>query len=601
VAKNINFELAIRSRDEFAGYFAALLGELLDGVAESKRLGRVDQMGTDAFVLDVDNDTIRTVIQCKGFEVGEYGKKQHEQCRAEIAKFKAVGPMASKYWLIVNRPIKDNAQRRELEDGLTDLVRSGKVGEAELLDQAPLFKRLNELASVKLTTWLDAQRRELFEFYRTRLEVVRPIEGVPFNEAERDPAAFLKTRCTRFFQRLAKDQTGKYRKAPKFLVTSEFGFGKTTTLHALARAWVKEGSHLIYAPAALLGHQAFMNASGLADSLLQLVLPEEAKLGEMALQIFRDVLRELMTRSKDWLVLIDGLDENSYAFNANSLPNLWGSIADLGIPVVISARNELVEVRQSEFQRNEQLKVGPQFERINLKDWNDALILEFIDRLALERGGDISPVYQSLRELVASGRYHEVYGDIPRRPLFLGMLAEDAWAGVEPARHLHRLYGTYFKRKFDIDRISIAARGMQNRPSEIVDRFGHDQAKEMLVRVMQDAAGEMLELSDVGGGNRQAIHHDTIGEKSLQRIAAGLNVPFAAIEDVVMHSLLQPAGRHAVSRERLFRFAHRSFQDWFLARHFADNRLEPYLALPPFAFKFLSSMLEDLSRGEGLA
>jgi hypothetical protein len=39
-------------------------------------------MGTDAFVLDVDNDTIRTVIQCKGFEVGEYGKKQHEQCRA---------------------------------------------------------------------------------------------------------------------------------------------------------------------------------------------------------------------------------------------------------------------------------------------------------------------------------------------------------------------------------------------------------------------------------------------------------------------------------------------------------------------------------------
>jgi hypothetical protein len=44
VAKNISFELAIRSRDEFARYFAALLGELLNGVAESKRLGRLDQM-----------------------------------------------------------------------------------------------------------------------------------------------------------------------------------------------------------------------------------------------------------------------------------------------------------------------------------------------------------------------------------------------------------------------------------------------------------------------------------------------------------------------------------------------------------------------------
>ena len=53
MAKNISFEPAIRPRDEFARYFAALLGELLDGVAESKRLGRLDQMGTDAFVLDV--------------------------------------------------------------------------------------------------------------------------------------------------------------------------------------------------------------------------------------------------------------------------------------------------------------------------------------------------------------------------------------------------------------------------------------------------------------------------------------------------------------------------------------------------------------------
>jgi hypothetical protein len=599
VAKSISSELATRSGHDFQAYFGVVLGELVDGSAETKRLGYLDRLGVDAFLLDGEQESISTIIQCKGFEVVEYGTDQHRQCKTEIAKYKSKGPKAARYWLVVNRPITNRALRDELESDLSELVQNGKVAEAELLDKPLLMKRLEELAMARLSSWAETRRAELFEFYKTRMEIVRHIDGVPFNGTSRDPAAFLMERLTSFFKGIAEHQTGKYRHAPKFLVTSEFGFGKTTTLQTLAQGWIDAGRHLIYAPAALLDGKAFTNASGLADSLLQLILPDGSDLSAAALLAFRRVLRDLLTRSKDWLLVIDGLDESSYAFQPNSLARLWGCIADLGIPAVLSARDELVEVRASDFRPNERLKTGPEFERITLDDWDDALILQFVNIFAASRGDDAPEGYRALRGLIASGRYAEVYGDIPKRPLFLGMLVEDAWLGKEPSRNLHRLYGTYFRNKFDIDRTSPAARGMQTRPSEIADRFGNDEAKEMLISVMQEAADQMLEVSGSPGA-RSALHRDTIAEGALQEFSARLGIAFIRIEDVAMHSLLQPSGRNQRTRERLLRFAHRSFQDWFVARQFAEQGREIYPGLPPLAFRFLTAMQKDLAAGEGL-
>ena len=38
------------------------------------------------------------------------------------------------------------------------------------------------------------------------------------------------------------------------------------------------------------------------------------------------------------------------------------------------------------------------------------------------------------------------------------------------------------------------------------------------------------------------------------------------VEELLLNSLLQPAGRDPLSRKRLFKFAHQSFFDWFIAR-----------------------------------
>src|SRR3981081_1886290 len=48
------FELTTKSRGDFQIFFGGLLGELLEGSTLTKRLGRYDQDGIDAFVITSD-------------------------------------------------------------------------------------------------------------------------------------------------------------------------------------------------------------------------------------------------------------------------------------------------------------------------------------------------------------------------------------------------------------------------------------------------------------------------------------------------------------------------------------------------------------------
>jgi hypothetical protein len=325
-------ELRAKSGHEFQNFFIALLGELMDGLIEAKKLGELDKMGIDGFILTSNEKAIDITIQCKGFEVFEYGKAQHRQCRKEIAKYRTKGLNSTEYWLVINRPIKERGMREELEHDLDGLVQGGKVAKAELLDQESLAEKLSEFASVKLAQWADTKRAELFEYYTSRMQVVQYISDVPFGaQGKANPVEHLLGVLQSFFRGLREHQTSKYRSPPMFLVTSEFGFGKTSTLQALAGGWMDTGGHLIYAPAALLAGAAFSNASGLAGSILTFLVPENVQLSPFAIQLFGDTLREMLIRSKDWLLLIDGLDENATAFKANRLQALRNSIADLGL------------------------------------------------------------------------------------------------------------------------------------------------------------------------------------------------------------------------------------------------------------------------------
>jgi hypothetical protein len=240
------------SSTDFQREVIGLLSEVLEGSTESKRLGHLDRKGVDIYTYSPDDLTIELALQCKGFEVEQYGPDQHRQCRDEIKKYKLMGPSAPSYWLVLNRPITERSYRDELLNDLEDLRRSGKVSEALLLDLDPFMTKVQALAIRRLAAWAKDRRSELFEYYNERLRFTDYLPEVPFTVGipARNPVEYIARRVTEFFSKLPPHQTGRYRPSPKLLITSSFGFGKTSTLHAVAGEWVRAGGQLLYVPAA---------------------------------------------------------------------------------------------------------------------------------------------------------------------------------------------------------------------------------------------------------------------------------------------------------------------------------------------------------------
>jgi hypothetical protein len=286
------------------------------------------------------------------------------------------------------------------------------------------------------------------------------------------------------------------------------------------------------------------------------------------------------------------------------MATLWNGVRALGLPFIASVRTELLDLRESDYLRDPTAKLGAAtlfLTPMQLIDWTVDLLVRFLEDFPGR--DDAPPEFHEFEQVIRSGRFDEIYGDIPKRPLFLSMLAEDAASGKSPERELHRLYGSYFRRKFRIDRYSQAAMGMEARPSAVVDQLGTDEAEERLIVLMEHVARHLHDTLQADGMSRRGPA-DGVSESILKGFARKLDIAEATLEDLVLHSLLRPAGRDA-RRERLVEFSHRSFEEWFLARSLArDPAVRSDVAggsaLTDLTVRFLAAMRADLSAGRGL-
>ena len=551
------------THDALEGLVVDLLTGLIPRVARSRRLGALDCLGIDVSQYDESTDAITMAIQCKGFELA-ISEQQVEACVEEIQKFKRVGPPVASYWLIVNKRM-GQPDRATVEPHLDDLVASGKATEAKLLDLNAFVDQLRILARDRLADWATESRARLLAEFVERLEVVRYIADVPFEHrgvAREWPADWTNKAVRQYLAAIHFEHVGKDRSPPRFLFTASFGFGKTSALHAIAEDWIASAGHVIYVPAALLSDNAFVNGAGLTESLLEQIMPSGWEAPQHVLFTLRETLRKELARSRDWLLLIDGLDECAHWADPQRMSALWGGVVDLGLPLVASIRDELLQLRRQEFEAGDGRSFGrPFFELVALGDWPDPLIDEFLRRYEAAQSSPPPAAFERFRQLVQSGGYVSVYGDIPRRPLFLGMLAHDAWRDAEPERELHRLYGKYLRRKLYLDRHSAGAAAVV-RAGELANRLGREEEGERLILAMQDVASE---IAAAGLRDEAAV----ITEDRLREILRMVSAEVARIEEIALNSLLLPAGRGPVSRQRMFRFAHQSFQDWFVARRLA--------------------------------
>jgi hypothetical protein len=556
-------EIMSASPDEFDLLISSVAEGLIPRFVRSKRLGERDRLGIDLFQYDADTGAETLAVQVKTVE-REIKPRHIKAFRKEIAKFQKLGPTVDEYWLVINKPLKVASERTELTDDLAGLVTSGKAAKARLLDQEGLIKHLETLARGRLVAWSAELQANLKEAYATRLQVVKYIQDVPYSAASLDwnPAAAIAKGARAFLDAVHQDQAGRERNPPRVLIASGFGFGKTTTLHAVAERWVAAGGHALYVPAALLPQRAFANGAGLVDGLLSTIAPADFPLQNPTKRLLRDTLRADLERSRDWILLIDAIDESPHWSSQVHLAALWAGVAALGIPTVVSVREEVYESRRLEFDHRVVRKAaGDFFERFELLDWPPSLIGTFLDQFATERAPAApSAAFRRFREAVRTEAYTELYGDIPRRPLFLSMLAEDAWNGADPEQDLSRLYDKYFRRKLMTDWSGAGAGGQVVRAGALTERHGYEDTIERMMQAMQAVATEILRRTnpDLPAG--------VITAPDLERCLRQSLGEFANAEEVLLISVLRPAGRHPSTRDRLFSFAHQSFFDWFVAK-----------------------------------
>jgi len=595
--------LRTTSRDAFHEYFTTLLGAVMRPVAATARMGELDRMGVDSFSYETKTGRISLAVQCKGFEKPTFEDDQLEQCIGSIKKFNRMPASVDAYWIVINRAITRRHQREEIELHLQALVANGKANSYKLIDLSRILPELQEHAVRLLKEWAAHGRESLMHDYAERLQIVPYIAEVPVTceKPRSNPSRFAFETFTSYLAAVPPGSAGAKRKAPRMLLYSGFGFGKTSTLHEVARLCAEAGLNPLYIPAAFLPREAFVRTADVVTVALDLLQPDNVDLSDSARDLLRDTLRRDLANAKDWLLLIDGIDENEFALGAGALTTLWNGIRDLGLPAIVSVREELFDLRREDFLRDPlgRVRGGAFFQTMQLTDWTPDLLTRFLDDYpSRDRAHAQFAVFE---RVIRAGHFDQVYGDIPKRPLFLGMLAADAFAGLSPERELHRLYGTYFRQKFGYDRASQAAHGVTSRRSTIVDRFGVEEAEVRLMQLMERVA-HTIHLRRIAADNSRSVPASgAIAERELKVLARDLDIIDATLEEVVLHSLLRPGGRDGQTRDRLVLFSHRSFEEWFLARRLASLPAEDVAVmvatLSDGTVKFLQAMQRDVAMG----
>ena len=582
-------KLIALSGDAFANEVEALMGVLSERVAQSRRLGLLDRQGIDVFVYRNADHSVEIAIQCKGYE-RPFESDQVPALLNEIEKFAQKGPNVEEYWLTINRPITDRDDRNQIETALADLKHSGKCQNARLLDLDQLTQFLLEQAKERIIGWVNAFRDKSIAAFRESMGVVDYISAVPFEREKRsgtDPSQHMLAELREFRETVDPSNTGPYRNSPRILLTASFGFGKTSTLQEVAKSWMESGGVALYLPAALLPPGAFTHTAGALESFLEVLLPDDEVPNAIATLFIRESWKKLIRRSDKWLLLIDAIDESEFWSEHDRLSALWAAVWQLGIPAVVSVRDEVYRSRPVEFNYTSGQRKGEAFfSQISLLEWNKSQILQFLRQFETEQEEAPSAGFMRLRDVVENDEYEQIFGDIPRRPLFLGMLAEDAWGRDDPEARLDRLYDRFFRTKLLHDRFSAGASGRVVRAGTVFKRFGEEEGAERLLRAMTMMAVDLFEQSN-WTEDTTILEFD---EEFLRRQIANQVGKIEEIEEITLNSLIMPLGRRDAAGHRLYRFAHKSYQDWLIARGLVTQDARGFENLPDSVAYFIAMM-----------
>lgn len=525
------------------------------------------------------------------------GEPQVDRCREAIRRFEESPLKAERYLLIHNNEPRNPAFRLPLESEIQRLIASGRVANAEAWGRQKLLPeahgaltghtlaalRTGALSLRTLREGLRQTSRDLLEtvpLQVSRLEAdqyrLRTV-GDPRDPETGDPSAII----------LESSESNLC------LLLGGFGFGKTTTV---LRALRGGNAEVLFAAGASMSNEIVAAKDFLVrcvdtDKLFSGCSQEDVRI---YMQMLRPVVDYLFKDGELPLVLvIDGLDESAYLCRSGGLQQLFNSLSAVRIPVILSMRTEFWLSRIQEFEMSAG-KIASharvrRIKKVELLEWSTDEILRFVQRF---RSACADPDQRErlgqLEELVTSDRFATIYGDIPRRPLFLRLIAESVADQGLPAGQVGRagLFREWARWKILRDVLNPreigGGRPTLRRPEESTEEIVETVWEAMLyaaASMTEDYEG-MVELTEGCAFDRLRTATPRLAE----------------IGDVLalyLQSLLKPVEERTAGRPARVAFAHRAFQEFFLAWHVGERGLDDVLNLPEPVQAWISDLRQE--------
>lgn len=576
--RTLSSELSVRTGHDYQRRILPLLSILWPEITETPDRKIWDRKGVD-FLVWSDGDTFPVVVQCKGFEVTDFemGQSQVDQCLASIASFKKSGVRADRYVLVHNRTGQYAPLREAILPALETLVVDGHVHQAELWDRTHFLNHV-------FNHMLDWIRRFIQDKARVTAQTTLPTDSDPITQIPLRISSLTVNKYNLTETSVPRDQVGDptaellmVKKNNITVLIGEAGYGKTTA--ALRSIEVRGAERSIYyLPAAAI---RFAGGEMGSKKLLSQCIPLDdlfAEVDNRALKDHRLVAQpvlELLLKDQEtpMILMLDGLDESLYFSMRGGLQTLFNQLAEVQIPVVLTARTEFWLDRLGDFKQSFGKIAQDLGHRghtqtvrlIELRPWTRTEIEELTVRyLRTLRDEAQKRRVGTFLNVVRAGRYGELYGDIPERPLFLHLILETVAERDVHQTSIAKLLYEWIVVKILRDVQQPMQWGTIGRAPIVSETESMDAVVRLSCQAMMAAAAKMTEVKE---GILQllpvcAVDAVIASSDALKQIESPTGL--------FLNSLLVPL--HGSPFKPLqVRFGHRAYQEFFLARYLHEH------------------------------
>ena len=533
-----------------------------------KPLGYWDRRGID-LVTNVEKRPIQCCVECKSSADPEINSEQYRKIFTSIGSFRKSKISADTYIVVYNREVRNESQRNKIEIELRDLVSRGQVRVAEFWDINKLFKRIKESLRSHLqtriadsTAWTLSEIEKMYgPRWAWQYQIPVATQRMRF---KRDSIAEY-TELSPYSTRHVRDILFGEDKLRWTMVTGQYGVGKTIATLLAAH---NTDNLVIRAECRQFDDR---HLGGGTNSLtkeivrsLDLSAPTENCSKQFEYFSGRELSSMLRNPNNQFVLILDGLDENRHYCRYRGLAQLTSQLAEFQCPIVLVTRREHFDARFGDISSTMfdlSLKNGPSREAVvaNLGHWGQAELSTFLMEMKNRLGNVQKRSLQKLAEYVRDGKAEDFYGTLLYHPLFLSFIVDDVLnEGIRVIKRVD-LIQDWVTRKILRDRASGRI--------VPVDEVDAGRFVELMMRLLDGIAFKMIDDASSTVELKEKIAEDEILYLAT-KIMTNVKVD---ILEILLNSILVTNGVRSTKYPLELSFSHRLLQEYFTARVLFEN------------------------------